>query len=321
MQQSEKSVPTYRIFREIEVAAVLTGLALFSVACSSTADYYPPEYYAGQQVDYYGQPPVGYQSDQPDRYYQVDPGFAPSGYQGHQGYQEYSYQAPVIVNERPVAATRHYDAYADPTFQAGPVIETYPAPAVTQHRPLIQGEILTQQELDALERRQREVNDRNFGEFQAPAKPAPEVGESAYTEQQADETARRLADAHATFSKTTTPTMPLSNVSQPAVYRPAYEEPVAVAPVYRPPVTGSYSLVEQVQRSLNDRGYPVGPVDGVMGQRTRNALSSFQAANALPVTGSTDAATLHALGVYHVQAPAAPAGGYLPRVADYRRYK
>ena len=56
-----------------------------------------------------------------------------------------------------------------------------------------------------------------------------------------------------------------------------------------------------------------------MGSRTRNALGSFQAANGLPMTRSPDPATLQALGVYYAQS--APPAGYLPPVADYRRYK
>jgi len=43
---------------------------------------------------------------------------------------------------------------------------------------------------------------------------------------------------------------------------------------------------------LTYRGFDPGPVDGVVGRRTRAALADFQAAQALPATGEIDAATL-----------------------------
>jgi len=52
-----------------------------------------------------------------------------------------------------------------------------------------------------------------------------------------------------------------------------------------------------MQRRLTSRGYPAGPADGVMGRTTRSALTDFQRAQKLPVTGQPDAATLAALGI------------------------
>lgn len=49
------------------------------------------------------------------------------------------------------------------------------------------------------------------------------------------------------------------------------------------------------QLYLTFRGFHPGPVDGVAGSRTRDALSQFQQANGLPVTGIADDATLTAL--------------------------
>lgn len=49
-------------------------------------------------------------------------------------------------------------------------------------------------------------------------------------------------------------------------------------------VTAVYS-VAAVQRGLNDLGYSAGPVDGLMGSRTRNAIRAYQIDNGLPVSG------------------------------------
>jgi N-acetylmuramoyl-L-alanine amidase len=46
--------------------------------------------------------------------------------------------------------------------------------------------------------------------------------------------------------------------------------------------------VAGVQGRLRDQGYNCGPVDGIMGPRTRAAISSFQEDQRLPVTGDLD---------------------------------
>lgn len=51
-------------------------------------------------------------------------------------------------------------------------------------------------------------------------------------------------------------------------------------------------LIGQVQRALIDRGYDPGPIDGVFGVLTENALFFFQMDNELEVTGSVNSATL-----------------------------
>jgi lipid-binding SYLF domain-containing protein len=55
--------------------------------------------------------------------------------------------------------------------------------------------------------------------------------------------------------------------------------------------------IKQMQESLNDKGFDVGPADGVMGRRTRAGIRAFQKAENLPVTGRLDAATAAKLGV------------------------
>jgi peptidoglycan hydrolase-like protein with peptidoglycan-binding domain len=55
------------------------------------------------------------------------------------------------------------------------------------------------------------------------------------------------------------------------------------------------SLVSSVQRELTTLGYYQGPIDGVSGPQTEDALRWFQAVNHLPVTGRIDGATVQAL--------------------------
>ena len=54
--------------------------------------------------------------------------------------------------------------------------------------------------------------------------------------------------------------------------------------------------IRDVQESLKDEGYDV-VADGKMGNATRNAIRSFQAANNMPATGELDRQTLAALDV------------------------
>lgn len=49
------------------------------------------------------------------------------------------------------------------------------------------------------------------------------------------------------------------------------------------------------QRTLESAGFDVGPIDGILGPRTRAALRAFQEKQGLPRSGKLDAATLKAL--------------------------
>lgn len=64
---------------------------------------------------------------------------------------------------------------------------------------------------------------------------------------------------------------------------------------YSTPDSGS--LVMSAQDRLNRLGYSAGPVDGVFGAQTRDALADFQNDNNLPVSGALDTATVRALGL------------------------
>jgi len=55
--------------------------------------------------------------------------------------------------------------------------------------------------------------------------------------------------------------------------------------------------VENVQQALRDKGYNPGPINGVMGPETRQALAQYQKAQDLPVTQRLDAKTMDSLGL------------------------
>lgn len=55
------------------------------------------------------------------------------------------------------------------------------------------------------------------------------------------------------------------------------------------------SATKSLQTALARRGYYRGPIDGVFGSETRNAIRSFQAHQGLPVTGQVDSRLIRAL--------------------------
>ncbi|MBE0503768.1 MAG: peptidoglycan-binding protein [Desulfuromonadales bacterium] len=55
--------------------------------------------------------------------------------------------------------------------------------------------------------------------------------------------------------------------------------------------------VNEMQKALNEKGYAVGRVDGVVGPQTTNALRDFQRKEGLSATGQPDQQTLKALGI------------------------
>jgi hypothetical protein len=55
--------------------------------------------------------------------------------------------------------------------------------------------------------------------------------------------------------------------------------------------------VRQAQEALKSQGHDPGPVDGVMGPQTRQALRAFQSSNGLKQTGMLDAATKQKLNI------------------------
>ena len=59
----------------------------------------------------------------------------------------------------------------------------------------------------------------------------------------------------------------------------------------------SASTVRNVQQSLYDKGFDVGPIDGRMGPRTRSALREFQQRQGLEGSGQLNQETMSALDV------------------------
>jgi peptidoglycan hydrolase-like protein with peptidoglycan-binding domain len=62
--------------------------------------------------------------------------------------------------------------------------------------------------------------------------------------------------------------------------------------------------VAQVQKTLNDRGFKTGGVDGRMGPQTQAALVNFQRAEKLPPNGKLDRQTLMKLGLQNADGTA-----------------
>ncbi|HYC43941.1 MAG TPA: peptidoglycan-binding domain-containing protein [Burkholderiales bacterium] len=56
-------------------------------------------------------------------------------------------------------------------------------------------------------------------------------------------------------------------------------------------------VVRKVQEKLNAAGHDVGPVDGIAGPRTAQALRSYQQSKGLSATGRLDQETLASLGI------------------------
>jgi peptidoglycan hydrolase-like protein with peptidoglycan-binding domain len=86
--------------------------------------------------------------------------------------------------------------------------------------------------------------------------------------------------------------------SNPYYYGPDYDYSPAYStsgPSYNSN-TGNSTLA-QVQQDLAQQGYYKGAVDGVMGPETQAAISSYQQANGLAVTGTVDDDVMKSLGL------------------------
>jgi peptidoglycan hydrolase-like protein with peptidoglycan-binding domain len=60
---------------------------------------------------------------------------------------------------------------------------------------------------------------------------------------------------------------------------------------------GGHANVKKVQEALKEKGHDPGPIDGVMGPKTQEALRAFQQSNNLKATGRIDAETAQKLGI------------------------
>lgn len=98
-----------------------------------------------------------------------------------------------------------------------------------------------------------------------------------------------------------------TSATKPAAAAPVASEPVestesskatsapvpqAQAPVAETQVVVPEMSLKEAQAKLNELGFSVGRVDGLMGPRTRAGLKRFQQDRNLPVTGELDDATI-----------------------------
>jgi Putative peptidoglycan binding domain. len=81
--------------------------------------------------------------------------------------------------------------------------------------------------------------------------------------------------------------------------------PRAAAPRGGPPIRGRFppdargmtkADRQELQRRLTSAGYDTGGTDGVVGSKTEAAISAYEAANGLPVTGQPSVPLLRRLG-------------------------
>lgn len=92
----------------------------------------------------------------------------------------------------------------------------------------------------------------------------------------------------------------------PSRYAAAAHPAAPPAPAYAPPAAAYVPLApapvsdvetRDIERRLRELGYYRGPLDGIIGHRTRIALAEFQHDHRLPVTGEPTHRTLHALNL------------------------
>ena len=129
-----------------------------------------------------------------------------------------------------------------------------------------------------------------------PPAPAPSTGDAVGTEP---------ADAGPAEEQVAVLTPPAETRPEP--------EPARSEPEPAPPVTLSRPQMRRLQASLNILGFDAGPVDGLMGRRTRGAIRDYRAARGLPVRGDVTRPMLDRLGS---EVSAARADAY---IAEQRR--
>lgn len=90
-----------------------------------------------------------------------------------------------------------------------------------------------------------------------------------------------------------------NNAYMQCMYSKGNQVPGAQGPAVNapppPPPSGPVMSVGQAQARLNALGYPAGPADGAMGNKTYQALKHFQRDHGIPETGQLDGDTVNAL--------------------------
>jgi hypothetical protein len=80
-------------------------------------------------------------------------------------------------------------------------------------------------------------------------------------------------------------------------YNPYYNNYVYDGPIFGYGYASPFDVTAQVQRALAARGYYYGPIDGILGPGTRNAIQRYQSDHGLYVTAAIDEPTLARLGL------------------------
>jgi peptidoglycan hydrolase-like protein with peptidoglycan-binding domain len=84
---------------------------------------------------------------------------------------------------------------------------------------------------------------------------------------------------------------PLTETGEQDISRQMPEQEQRRIPTTLPRQDSTYNRISRAQEELRELGYDPGPVDGIMGSRTRQALRQYQRDYNLPATGRLDTAT------------------------------
>ncbi len=98
-----------------------------------------------------------------------------------------------------------------------------------------------------------------------------------------------LQDSRMTGAVTSTRQQASANPPEAAKLPPVRTD----LPQLQPNQGGHQLIVRAVQRELSARGFDVGAVDGIPSDKTRAAISAYEKANGLPVTGTASDDLLH----------------------------
>lgn len=79
--------------------------------------------------------------------------------------------------------------------------------------------------------------------------------------------------------------------------------------------------VQQAQEALKNQGYDPGPIDGIMGSQTRQAVRDFQSKNGLRQTGMLNAETKRKLNIEDVSSAPSPSSATRPAGSDSMKQK
>ena len=80
-------------------------------------------------------------------------------------------------------------------------------------------------------------------------------------------------------------------------YSPYYNNYSYNGPIFGYGYASPFDVTAQVQRALASRGYYYGPIDGILGPGTRNAIQRYQIDHGLYATAAIDEPTLYRLGL------------------------